>query len=32
MSDMTLVWNIGRFTWLACWWMHMVDMLIEAYG
>jgi hypothetical protein len=40
MSDMTLVWHVGRCTWLAYWWMHMVgilvdahvDMLIEAYG
>jgi hypothetical protein len=40
MSDMTLVWHVGRCTWLAYWWMHMVGilvdahvgMLIEAYG
>jgi hypothetical protein len=40
MSDMTLVWHVGRCTYLAYWWMKMVgilvdahvDMLIEAYG
>jgi hypothetical protein len=24
MSDMTLVWHVGRCTWLACWYKHMI--------
>jgi hypothetical protein len=32
MTDMTLVWHIGRCTRLAYWWMHMVGILVDAHG
>jgi hypothetical protein len=31
MSDMTLVLHVGRCTWLAYWWMHMVGILVYAH-
>jgi hypothetical protein len=32
MSDMTHGWHIGRCIWLEFWWMHMVDILVDAHG
>jgi hypothetical protein len=33
MSDMIhcLAWLVGRCTWLAYWWMHMVGILVDAH-
>lgn len=26
-----IVWHVGRCTWLAYWWMHMVGILVDAH-
>ena len=31
MSDMKLVWHVGRCTWLAHWYMHMVGILVDTH-